>query len=48
MRDTVQKRFEGLLGILNLWISTVMFNILLGFGKCYHSKEHVGLTVFLL
>lgn len=32
--DAVQEMYEKFLGILNLWISIVIYNILLGYGKC--------------
>lgn len=41
MSDAVQEMFEKLLGILNLWVSTVIYGMFLGNGKCYHSKYHL-------
>ena len=38
LSDAVREMFEKFLGILNLWISIVIYNILLQCGKCYHSK----------
>lgn len=48
MSDAVQEMFEKLLGILNLWISTVIDSIFLRYGKRYQSKYHLELTVLLL
>lgn len=36
--DTIREMFEKGLDILNLWLSIVIYNILLGYCRCYHSK----------
>lgn len=41
MSDGLQEMFKKFLGILNLWISTVIYSMFLGNGKYYHSKYHL-------
>lgn len=41
MSDGLQEMFKKFLGILNLWISTVIYSMFFGNGKYYHSKYHL-------
>lgn len=47
MSDAVQEIYEKFLGIFNLWISIVIYNILLGMVNV-HSEWHLGHAVLLL